>query len=142
MPMLDYVIFRSYPGDKVDDEYENMEPKDIFVAAVNKLLKMKRYHRKKQFKFADLLKFMKEHQMSEEQQQSEKAREMIAAIVPQLKVKIEKILTESVDKLLATVENQDMKIFAIKEVLQEIKDARHSVNGGEAAQDNQTEIVQ
>ena len=81
MPMLDYVIFRKHPGglycDENDENSEIKAPKDIFVAAVWKLVKIKRYHRKKQFRFADLLKYMKEHVMTEEQQQSEKAREMI-----------------------------------------------------------------
>ena len=50
---------------------------------------------------------------------------MIQSIVPMLQTKIERLLTESVDKLLATVENQDMKILAIKEVLAEIKDTKN-----------------
>ena len=59
------------------------------------------------------------------------ARTMIEGIVPQLKAKIEKLLTDSVDKLLLTVENQDMKIAAIKEVLKRIKEARDGENGAD-----------
>ena len=78
--------------------------------------------------------------MSEEQQQSEKAKEMIQAIVPQLKTKIEKLLTDSVDKLLTTVENQDMKITAIKEVLKQIKDARDSPEADSPQQDKEQSV--
>ena len=66
MPRLDYVILRKPAGECLEDDYDRMSPKEIFITAVNKLVKIQKYHRKKQFKFADLLKYMKEHQMSEE----------------------------------------------------------------------------
>lgn len=66
MPMLDYVIIRNPPGYSTDEYCEKMQPKEIFTHAVNKLVKFKKYHRKKQFKFADLLQYLKENQQSEE----------------------------------------------------------------------------
>jgi len=38
---------------------DEFKPKEAFIAGVEKVLKIKRYQRKKQFKFADLLKYLK-----------------------------------------------------------------------------------
>ena len=85
--------------------------------AVNKLIKLNRYRRKKQFKFVDLLKSIKDNQMGEINKSHLEAQKLLKEIVPMMKTKVEKLLTDSVDKLLNSVEQQDQKITAIKEVL-------------------------
>ena len=61
MPMLDYVLLRYPPGTRY-----RMPPEDLFKQVVDKLLKFKKYHRKKQFKFADLLQYLRENQKTDE----------------------------------------------------------------------------
>ena len=87
------------------------------MLAVNKLVKLNRYRRKKQFKFVDLLKSIKENQMGEINKTHLEAQKLLKEIVPMMKTKVEKLLTDSVDKLMNSVEQQDQKITAIKEVL-------------------------
>ena len=74
------------------------------MLAVNKLVKLNRYRRKKQFKFVDLLKSIKENQMGEINKTHLEAQKLLKEIVPMMKTKVEKLLTDSVDKLMNSVE--------------------------------------
>lgn len=58
--------------------------------------------------------------MSEVEQKKAQAKELLTTIRPLLQQKIEKLLTSRVEKLLVTVQNQDVKIQKITEVLQTI----------------------
>jgi uncharacterized Rmd1/YagE family protein len=57
-------------GDKFD-------PKAAFYDGVTKLMKIKRYHRKKGFKFQDLIKFLKKNAMNEQDEQKQQADELL-----------------------------------------------------------------
>ena len=68
------------------------------------MVKLNRYRRKKQFKFVDLLKSIKENQMGEINKTHLEAQKLLKEIVPMMKTKVEKLLTDSVDKLMNSVE--------------------------------------
>ena len=72
--------------------------------AVNKLLKLNRFRRKKQFKFFDLLKSIKDNQVGDINKTHLEAQKLLKEIVPMMKTKVEKLLTDSVDKLMNSVE--------------------------------------
>lgn len=121
MPLLDYVICRRSPKvQALMEKNDEFDARKAFIEGVKKLLKLKRYQRKKQFKFADLLKYMKELQTSEEERMEQKKDELYQTIRPLLQQKIEKLLTDSVEKLLGTVQKQDNKIGKITDVLRTI----------------------
>ena len=72
--MLDYQIARKGPFDATG----------LFTHGIDKLMKLKRYQRKKKFKFSDLLKFMKENEMNEVERKKQEADELLQSIRPLL----------------------------------------------------------
>lgn len=74
------------------------------MLAVNKLIKLNRFRRKKSFKFVDLLKSIKDNQIGEINKEHLEAQKLLKEIVPMMKTKVEKLLTDSVDKLLNSVD--------------------------------------
>ena len=67
------------------------------------MIAIKRYNRKKAFKFSDLLKYLKEHAHSKEEEQEKKKTELYNTLRPLIQTKIEKVLTDSIEKLLGSV---------------------------------------
>jgi len=101
-------------------------------------MKLKRYHRKKEFKFSELLKFLRKNENSESKQKQQQAEELLATIRPQLQSKIEKLLTDKVEKLVSTVERQNLKIKRITDVLNLINSTNSAMMRGKGKLINPT----
>lgn len=78
--------------------------------------------------------------MSEVEQKKAQAKELLTTIRPLLQQKIEKLLTSRVEKLLVTVQNQDVKIQKITEVLQTIYQMKGGV-GQRPIQARRTDVM-
>ena len=88
--------------------------------AVEKLIKVNRFRRKK-INFFDIYRTLKENTSNTQYKQHLEAQNILREIMPMMQSKVEKLLTDSVDKLLKSVEQQDTKIEAIKDVLAQVK---------------------
>lgn len=92
------------------------------INGVKRLMLLHKFHRKKSFKFADLLKYLKKNQVTDQEQKKQQADELLSTIRPLIQQKIEKLLIDRVDRLLGTVKRQQFKIDKITEVLTVIKE--------------------
>ena len=117
MPMLDYICLRKKSQINALLDREEFHGKQVFLNAYNKWTKLFKHSRKKEFKFANLLKFMKQNQANEAEQKKAQSKELFQTIRPLLQQKVEKLLTTRVEKLAQTVQSQDMKLQKITEVL-------------------------
>ena len=105
MPMLDYICLRKKAKISALHDRDEFNGRQVFLDAFDKWKKIFKHSRKKEFKFANLLKFMKNNQVSEAEQKRAQAKELLTTIRPLLQQKVEKLLTSRVDKLVATVKN-------------------------------------
>jgi len=124
MPMLDYQASRRPPTINALFKEEKFDAIRVFKECVQKLLDLKKFNRKKEFKFSELLKFLRNQEMTEVERKKQQAEELMGSIRPLLQQKIEKLLTDRVDRLLGTVERQDFKISKITDVLNHIYEAK------------------
>jgi hypothetical protein len=59
MPTLDYQVMRNAANLDMQKLQEKKSPLDIFQHCVNKMMTIKRFQRKKEFRFTDLVKYLK-----------------------------------------------------------------------------------
>ena len=104
MPMLDYVICRKQPKIMSLSDDQGFKPKERLKQAIQKVITIQRFNRKKAFKFSDLLKYLREHANTEQEEQEKKKTELYNTLRPLIQSKIEKVLTESIEKLLGSVQ--------------------------------------
>ncbi len=99
-------MMRSIPNMDIVKYGERKTPFDIFQHCVNKMMTIKRFQRKKEFRFADLVKFLKGQQLDEEEIKKNQADELLFSVRPLLTNKISKLLTDRIDRILGAVERQ------------------------------------
>lgn len=92
-PTLDYQINRKSPKVGALLEETKFEGLKLFVCAVNKLLKYKKYQRKKQFKFNDLIAYLKRENAEKTNMSSEDQKKMIESLTPVIKARMNRLVT-------------------------------------------------
>ena len=105
MPMLDYIKVAKKVQINALLGRNEFNGRKAFSEVFMKWRKIFKYSRKKEFKFSNLVKFMKNSQVSEAEQKKAQAKELLITIRPLLQQKVQKLLTTRLDKLLNTVQN-------------------------------------
>lgn len=103
-PTLDYQINRNTPKVGALLQETKFEGLKLFICGVNKLLKYKRYLRKKQFRFKDLIAFMKRENKERKNIDSEEQLQMIVAFTPVIKARITRLVTQRVERMITVLE--------------------------------------
>ena len=100
LPLLDYNSLRNKNKISMLAEQNQFNGRKVFVEAYQKWRKIFKHQRKKEFKFADMVKYMQKNKtISEEEVKTNHAKELFSIIRPVLQQKIEKLVTSRVEKL-------------------------------------------
>ena len=89
----------------------------LFKLGVEKLMKYKRYLRKKQFKFNDLIAFLKKHNQEQINHSEQESKALIKSVYPIVKARMSKLVTLRVEKMAVAVEKQSFKIEKMVQIL-------------------------
>lgn len=121
--MLDYQINRKSPKVGALLEETKFDGLKLFQCGVTKLLKLKKYLRKKQFKFNDLIAFLRRENAEKTNHNNEEQLKLIQSLTPVIKSRCARLVSQRVEKIIQTIERQNFKIEKIVHVLAAVHEA-------------------
>jgi hypothetical protein len=121
--MLDYQIQRHVAKVGALLEETKFDGIKLLRQGVEKLMKYKRYQRKKQFKFNDLIAFLKKHNQEEINKAEHEQKQLVDVILPVVRQRVQKLISDRVNRIITGYERQQFKIEKMVQVLQKINQA-------------------
>lgn len=109
-------------GEIDDDDEEEATPLQVLINGIEKVMKIKRWQRKKKFVFADMVKYLLAMQNEDTEGKTQLANELLLMIRPKLTDKIQKIMGDKINKLATMVNRSSTSISQISYILEKLKD--------------------